>query len=84
MDNSSSRMWEKGDYLALRELTLSYDLNGKIANNIFENMKLYVTGSNLAYFNGFSGSSPEESNSGIDSGRFPLPRTFTFGLNVTF
>lgn len=84
MDNSSSRMWEKGDYLALREVTLSYDLKGAIANNYFRNMRLYVSGSNLAYFNGFSGSSPEESSSGIDSGRFPLPRTVTFGVNVTF
>ncbi|MHA7110203.1 SusC/RagA family TonB-linked outer membrane protein [Sunxiuqinia elliptica] len=84
MDNSSSRMWEKGDYLALREVTLSYDLNGKLVNNYFQNMRLYVTGANLAYFNGFSGSSPEESSNGIDSGRFPLPRTFTFGVNVTF
>ena len=84
MDNSSSRMWEKGDYLALREVTLSYDLNGKLVNNYFQSMRLYVTGANLAYFNGFSGSSPEESSNGIDSGRFPLPRTFTFGVNVTF
>ncbi|WP_320113507.1 SusC/RagA family TonB-linked outer membrane protein [Draconibacterium orientale] len=84
MTSSSSRMWEKGDYLALREVTLSYDLDGKIANNVFQNVRLYVSGSNLAYFNGFSGSTPEESSSGIDSGRFPLPRTYTLGLNVTF
>ncbi|MFV0344736.1 MAG: SusC/RagA family TonB-linked outer membrane protein [Bacteroidales bacterium] len=84
MSSSSSRMWEKGDYFALREVTLSYDLNGKIANNIFKNVRIYISGSNLAYFNGFSGSTPEESSSGIDSGRFPLPRTYTLGLNVNF
>lgn len=84
MESSSSRMWEKGDYLALREVTLSYDLPGTHVNNIFENMRLYLTGANLAYFNGFSGSSPEESGDGIDYGRFPLPRTITFGVNVTF
>ncbi|WP_303923097.1 SusC/RagA family TonB-linked outer membrane protein [Draconibacterium sediminis] len=84
MTSSSSRMWEKGDYLALREVTLSYDLDGKIANNVFQNVRLYLSGSNLAYFNGFSGSSPEESSSGLDTGRFPLPRTYTLGLNVTF
>ncbi len=84
MTSSSSRMWEKGNYLALREVTLSYDLDGKIANNLFQNVRLYLSGSNLAYFNGFSGSSPEESSSGLDTGRFPLPRTYTLGLNVTF
>ncbi|MCY1721198.1 SusC/RagA family TonB-linked outer membrane protein [Prolixibacteraceae bacterium Z1-6] len=84
MSSSSSRMWEKGDYLALREVTLSYDLDAKIAKNVFQNVRLYLSGSNLAYFNGFSGSSPEESSSGLDTGRFPLPRTYTLGLHVTF
>jgi len=87
IDNSSSRMWEKGDYLALREVTLSYNLDGKIVNGIFDNMRLYVTGANLAYLNSFSGSSPEEVmgyNRGQDRGRFPLPKTVTFGVNVTF
>ena len=92
IDKSSSRMWEKGDYFALREVSLSYTLDGKIANDIFDNMRLYVTGTNLAYLNNFSGSSPEEalhdpnrgSYRGQDRGRFPLPRTLTFGVNVTF
>ncbi|WP_439183314.1 SusC/RagA family TonB-linked outer membrane protein [Carboxylicivirga taeanensis] len=92
IDNSSSRMWEKGDYLALREVTLSYNLSGAIANNAFKNVRIYLTGTNLAYFSGFSGSSPEEAINdpargmyrGQDRGRFPLPRTYTLGLNVTF
>jgi TonB-linked SusC/RagA family outer membrane protein len=84
MDHSSSRMWEKGDFFALREVTLSYNLDGEKINNIVDNARLYLTGSNLAYFNSFSGSSPEESSSGIDTGRFPLPRTITLGVNVNF
>lgn len=84
MTSSSSRMIEKGDYFSLREVTLSYDFNGKFAKDIIQNMRLYVTGSNLAYFNEFSGSSPEESGSGIDTGRFPLPRTMTLGVHLTF
>lgn len=84
MTSSSSRMWEKGDFLALREVTLSYDLNGAAVNNLFKDLRIYITGTNLAYFNKFSGSSPEESGDGIDYGRFPLPRTYTLGLSVTF
>ncbi len=84
MHDSSSRMWEKGDYLALREVTLSYNLNPSFVGNYVKNARLYVTGSNLAYFNGFSGSLPEESGNGIDYGRFPLPTSITFGINVTF
>jgi TonB-linked SusC/RagA family outer membrane protein len=84
MDHSSSRMWEKGDYFALREVTLSYNLDGELVNNFIKNMRIYLSGANLAYFNGFSGSSPEESPDGIDYGRFPLPRTLTLGVNVNF
>ncbi len=84
MNHSSSRMWEKGDYLALREVTLSYNLDGTNVNNFFKNTRVYLSGSNLAYFNNFSGSSPEESGDGIDMGRFPLPRTITLGVNVNF
>lgn len=84
MDQSSSRMWEKGDFLAVREITLSYSVQGSRIKNIFKDMRLYLTGANLAYINKFTGSSPEESGDGIDYGRFPLPRTYTIGLNVTF
>ncbi|MEZ4997603.1 MAG: SusC/RagA family TonB-linked outer membrane protein [Bacteroidales bacterium] len=84
MTSSSSRMWEKGDFLALREVTLSYTLPGSKVNNLFQDLRLYFTGANLGYFNGFSGSLPEESGDGIDYGRFPLPRTYTLGLSVTF
>jgi TonB-linked SusC/RagA family outer membrane protein len=84
MTSSSSRMWEKGDFLALREVTLSYTLPGSSVNNLFKDLRFYITGANLAYLNGFSGSSPEESGDGIDYGRFPLPRTYTLGLSVTF
>jgi len=83
--DGSSRMLEKGDYLALREVTLSYNLDGQFANNVFKNLRVYLTGANLKYFNSFSGSMPEEAgNNGIDMGRFPLPRTYTLGVNVSF
>lgn len=92
ISSSSSRMWEKGDYLALREVTLSYNIDPQIVNDFFKNIRIYVTGANLKYFNSFSGSSPEEAINdpgrgmyrGQDRGRFPLPRTYTLGINATF
>jgi TonB-linked SusC/RagA family outer membrane protein len=80
--NSSSRYWEKGDYLALREVTLSYNVPGELIGNVFQNLRIYGTGSNLAYFNDYTGYSPE--NGGIDSGRFPLPVSYTLGVNLSF
>ncbi|WP_082436082.1 SusC/RagA family TonB-linked outer membrane protein [Zhouia amylolytica] len=78
----SSRYWEKGDYFALREVTLSYNVPTTVFDNFIKNLRLYATGSNLAYISGYSGAAPE--SGGFDTGRFPLPRTFTLGLNVTF
>ena len=79
---ASSRYWEKGDYLALREITLSYNLPGAAVNNAFKDIRFFVSGTNLAYFTKYSGYSPEKG--GWDNGRFPLPRSFTFGINATF
>jgi TonB-linked SusC/RagA family outer membrane protein len=78
----NSQFWEKGDYLALRELSLSYNVPTKHFNNVIQDLKFYVTGSNLYYFKNYSGDTPEVG--GVQYGNFPLPKTFTVGLNVTF
>lgn len=78
----NSRFWEKGDYLALREVTLNYSVPTKYLKNTVQALNLYVTGSNLHYFKSYSGDSPEIG--GSQQGNFPMPRTFTLGLNLTF
>ncbi|SHG20760.1 TonB-linked outer membrane protein, SusC/RagA family [Salegentibacter echinorum] len=77
----NSRFWEKGDYLAIRELTLSYDLPTETFTDKIKKLSLYVTGTNLHYFKSYSGDTPEQG--GYQAGQFPLPRTFTLGLNLT-
>jgi TonB-linked SusC/RagA family outer membrane protein len=78
----NDRFWEKGDYLALREITLSYSLPQDITKGVFKNVSVYATGSNLHYFKSYSGDSPEEG--GSQQGNFPMPRTYTAGINLTF
>ncbi|MBJ7879785.1 SusC/RagA family TonB-linked outer membrane protein [Gelidibacter salicanalis] len=78
----STRFWEKGDYLALREVTLSYNIPATYFNDVINNLSVYITGSNLHYFKSYSGDSPEEG--GVQLGEFPMPRTITIGLNVSF
>lgn len=90
VDNNSSRFYEKGDYLALREITLSYSLPKKwIGKAGMQDASVYVTGQNLFYITGYDGVSPEPAVStvygrGIDNCRYPTPRTLLFGLSVTF
>ncbi len=78
-------MWEKGNYVMLRELTLSYDLLPHLIENSLKNrlkaLGVYVTGSNLSYFTAYSGNFPEVG--GIDNGKYPLPRRLTRGARIT-
>lgn len=79
----NSRFWEKADYLAIREVTLSYDLPvDRWFNSFIDQLEVYVTGSNLYYFKEYSGPMPE--TAGYQYGEFPLPRTLTLGFNLTF
>lgn len=83
-NNPPANMWEKGDYVMLREITLSYDFTraflGKVARNKIQGVSLFITGSNLAYFTKYSGTFPEVG--GFDNGRYPLPRRLTFGARI--
>lgn len=91
--NNSSAFYEKGDYLALRELTLSYLLPKQIITKMgLSNASISFTGQNIAYFTKYSGTSPEpsaindanENARGVDQGRYPLPKTVLLGLNLSF
>lgn len=73
---------EKGDFLCIRELTLSYNLPLPLLKRLnLSNVRLNVTGSNLHYFTGYKGLNPEEG--GKDNGRYPMPKNLTFGLSVS-
>ncbi|MBS1760779.1 MAG: SusC/RagA family TonB-linked outer membrane protein [Bacteroidetes bacterium] len=84
-NNPAANFWEKGDYLMLRELTVAYDvpteLLAKYLKNRIKGISFNVTGTNLAYFTGYSGNFPEVG--GVDQGKFPLPKRLTFGVRVT-
>ena len=79
-----SKFFEKASYMALREITLSYNLPKKWINALkMANASVYLTGQNLFYLTSYDGASPEPAG-GYDYGRYPTPRTLIFGLNVSF
>lgn len=79
----SSYYYEKGDFLAIREVTLSYMLPSQWINVVgMRDLRLNVTGSNLHYFTPYTGLAPEEG--GTDRGRYPLPRMLTISATATF
>ena len=87
----STRFLEKGDFVRLQNLTLGYNMPSNLG--VLSNLRLYVTGQNLAVFTNYSGQDPEVSVSkpingvpsiGIDYTAYPRARTVVFGLNATF
>lgn len=83
LDNHSSLFYEKGDYLAFREVTVSYSFPKSLINKIrVTDLRLNVTGQNLGYLKKYRGASPELG--GVDSERYPIPRSVMLGLKLTF
>ena len=79
----NSYYYEKGDYLALREVTLSYVLAESFTKKLhISQLRFNLTGSNLHYFTKYKGLNPEDG--GTDNGRYPMPRTIVLGANLTF
>ena len=73
-----------GDYLAFREITLSYSVPASIVNKInMQGLTLSVSGQNLGYWTECKHiATPEYGRN--TWGNYRLPRTVIFGLNVTF
>jgi len=87
---ASTRYLEKGDYLRLNNLSLSYSL--KKAPLFFKAMRFSLTGQNLFVITNFTGFDPEVNvdkningvpSYGIEYTPYPSARTFTFGLSVS-
>ncbi len=79
---------DKGDYVKLRELSVSYNL-GKVA--FANNISLNFSGRNLISWDSYKGYDPEVNAAGqstilrgIDFGSTPIPRTFSFGIKADF
>ncbi|MGL4781066.1 MAG: SusC/RagA family TonB-linked outer membrane protein [Bacteroidales bacterium] len=79
----SSKFMYNGNYLAIRELTLSYNLPAFLLRPAKINrLEFSVTGQNLGYITAAKGVfSPEKSD---NNGGYPLPKTVIFGLNLSF
>ena len=87
----TSEFWAtKGNYLAFRELQLSYDLPKNICSKFrCQSLRLSVTGQNLGYWTSSASAIPDytqytNGNTSGWGGTYALPRTVLFGLDITF
>jgi len=89
----STRNIFDGSYLRLRNITLGYTLTGNALKVLHVNsLRMFLSAENVATFTKYFGYNPEVNvwagspapRYGVDQGTYPLPRTFSFGLNVGF
>lgn len=82
----------KGDFIKLRNVTLSYNMPRKILEKAkINSARLYVSGQNLAVWTKYPGPDPEVSSNGnattgqgVDRNTIGNARTITIGVNVGF
>lgn len=92
LNGNNSSMYEKGNYVGCREISLSYDFSKAMLSKlkILSHARVYVSANNMFYITKFRGLSPEPPlNSsgimyGIYQGTYPTPKTFVIGAQVTF
>ena len=78
---------EKGDYLRLKNLTVSYDLTSVLRKCTHladrgSTFSAYVSGENLFTITSYSGMDPE--CGGYDTIKYPVSRTISFGVKITY
>ncbi len=90
LNGNNSRFYEKGDYLACREITLSYDVTKTLIQKTkyLKQARVYLSALNLFYMTSFSGPTPEPpasggAISGIYVGTYPTPKSFVLGVQIS-
>lgn len=81
----SDRFIENGSYLRVKNIMLAYSFPSKMLQKInVHGLRLALICENVATISKYSGFDPEVSINGIDSSRYPIPRTYSLGLNLNF
>jgi hypothetical protein len=85
-------MWVKnGDFLRISNIQVGYTLPQNFSKKLsIQKARVYLGVSNLLTISGYNKYGDPECGSGsvlyngLDTGRYPQPRTFMGGINVTF
>lgn len=88
----SDRYVEDGSYIRIQNISLGYTLPKKwLQKTPIQNLKVYANLQNVYTWSKYKGYDPEVGSlwgnslmNGVDYGRYPSPRIYTFGLNVSF
>lgn len=87
---ASEWLLEDGSFLKIRNVQVGYTLPESISSPLnMQTLRFYVTGTNLITFTDYSGYTPEISGNSvisdsIDDGIYPIARSVTVGIDLTF
>ena len=82
--SNTSLYYSKGDFLAFREISLSYQFPKDIMNKLsLSGLELFIGLYNLGYLTSYDGLMPEI-YSGRDYGTYPRPRQVNVGAKISF
>ena len=81
----SDRFVEDGSYLRVKNITFGYTVPARIIQKAkMSSARIYVSGTNLFTFTDYSGFDPEVSVNGIDLNTYPVTKTYSLGVNISF
>lgn len=88
----SSHYLFDNSFMRIRNVNLAYDVPAKITSRLkLSNLNVYMNVSNVYTFTDYPGYDPEASttgdaitNAGVDYINYPLPRTYTLGIKLSF
>jgi TonB-linked SusC/RagA family outer membrane protein len=82
---------ENGDFVRLREVSITYDVSEMASSLGLKSARLTLSGRNLALITNYRGYDPEINSAGqvnnvrgADFATVPMPRSFSLGLNLGF
>lgn len=78
----STWFMQDGSFIRLKSLEVGYTLPSRLTSKIgINNLRLYVSGTNLLTFSPFKLWDPEMNGYGL---KYPIQKVFNFGVNVSF
>ena len=88
----ASDAWVKnGDFLKISNIQIGYTLPREIAKKcMLQSARVYLSVQNVCCISGYNKYGDPECGqgsvlyTGLDTGRYPMPRTYSCGINVTF
>jgi TonB-linked SusC/RagA family outer membrane protein len=80
--NISDRYIEDGSYTRLKNITIGYTVPSKFLEGYLTKFRIYASAQNLITITDYTGLDPELT-SGVDYGRYPQPKSFLFGVQIS-